>query len=300
MIFGSNKNKRAKRRGVIIDSPYHIEFQNVWKMLGGREILRGLSFGIRRGETFIVLGLSGTGKSVTIKHMIGLFNPDYGRVLINGIDNSKLTVPEQRESKKQFGYLFQSGALLNWMTIAENVALPLKELTSLPPAEIDKKVQEKLELVNLGEHGHKYPSEISGGMKKRAGLARAIVREPEIVLYDEPTSGLDPVMSREVDRLIVKLQRELGITSVVVTHDMASAYYCADRIGMLHEGHMLQIGTPEEIQNSDEPIVRSFVSGGTMDHHPADQDPPTPEERRRATRRITELRRQAAQGHTGE
>lgn len=246
------------------ESIYHVELRDVHKRLGGRKILSGLSFGVYRGETFVILGLSGTGKSVTIKHMIGLFKPDHGQVLVNGVDMALLNHRERYEAMKQFGYLFQSGALLNWMTLEDNVALPLRELTPLPEPEILKRVHEKLRLVDLGTHAQKIPAEISGGMKKRGGLARAIVREPEIVLYDEPTSGLDPVMSRQVDRLIVKLQKELNITSVVVTHDMESAYMVADRIGFLYKGKMLEVGTPEEIRQTRNPIVKAFITGGEI------------------------------------
>jgi phospholipid/cholesterol/gamma-HCH transport system ATP-binding protein len=150
------------------------------------------------------------------------------------------------------------------MTVAENVALPLKEHTNLAKDEIDRRVHDKLRLVNLDEHADKYPSEISGGMKKRAGLARAIVREPEILLYDEPTSGLDPVMSRGVDRLVVKMQRELGVTSILVTHDMESAYLCADRIAMLYQGRVQQMGTADEIKRSRDPVVRAFIRGDEL------------------------------------
>lgn len=291
-----NWRKKPNRRAAIAaQSIYHIEFQNVWKTLGGREILRGLSFGIHRGETFVLLGLSGTGKSVSLKHMIGLLDPDYGRVLVNGIDVSKLSKQERLESKKQFGYLFQSGALINWMSIYDNVALPLRELTDLSETEIHRRVMEKLALVNLEEHGHKLPADISGGMKKRAGLARAIVRDPEIILYDEPTSGLDPVMSRGVDRLILKMQKELGVTSVLVTHDMESAYICADRIAMLYQGRIQQLGTPEEIRKTRDPIVKAFVTGtdipedATAPSAPADADSA---ERKRADQRLTEWRTQ--------
>ncbi|MGE0434962.1 MAG: ABC transporter ATP-binding protein, partial [Planctomycetota bacterium] len=259
-------------------------------------------FGIHRGETFVMLGLSGTGKSVRLKHMIGLLFPDYGRVLINGVDTSRLSPKEQLESKKQFGYLFQSGALINWMTIAENVALPLREHTHLPEEEIQRRVLEKLAMVNLEEHGHKFPSDISGGMKKRAGLARAIVRDPEILLYDEPTSGLDPVMSRGVDRMIVKLQRELGVTSILVTHDMESAYLCADRIAMLYQGRVQQIGTSEEIRRTRDPIVKAFVTGGELPDVTDTSTPPVavPPPGRGTMHRIKPPPPTATDGETGD
>lgn len=258
---------QRKKRAVKLshESVYHIEMSDVHITLGGKPILRGMDVQIRHGETYVILGLSGAGKSVTIKNIIGLLKPDEGRILINGLDMTKLNKTHWYEAMKQFGYLFQSGALLNWITIAENVALPLNELTNYSDDEIEKRVYEKLEIVGLADHGDKYPSEVSGGMRKRAGLARAIVREPDILLYDEPTSGLDPIMSRQVDALINKLATELGITSIVVTHDMESAFACGDKIGFLYQGRMLEVGTPEQIRNSNNEIVKAFVQGGYTD-----------------------------------
>ncbi len=246
-----------------------IEFRNVRKRLGGREILKGISFSNSliflfnsysfKGETIALVGGSGTGKSVTLKHMVGLLKPDSGDIIIDGL--SWLETPSSQVSRirRKFGVLFQSGALLNWMTVEQNVGLPLYEHTQLGDGEIKERVARALELVGLTGSENKYPSEISGGMKKRAGLARAIILEPEILLYDEPTSGLDPVMSRHVDQLIMDLQRKLQVTSVVVTHDLHSAFTIADRIIMLHRGEVVEIAEPQQFAKSQNPLVREFV-----------------------------------------
>ena len=228
-----------------------IKFENVTKRFGEATVLDGLSFSIGKGETFAVIGPSGTGKSVTLKHIVGLIEPDAGTVEV---------------ASDKIGYLFQSGALLAWMTVWDNVALPLRETTKLSEDEIAKKVDAALESVGLTAAGEKFPSEISGGMQKRAGLARAIVCDVDVILYDEPTSGLDPVTSRAIDRLIVKLSEERGLTSVIVTHDLQSALGIADRIMLLKEGKAAFCGSPREFTASENPTVREFVaamSGGT-------------------------------------
>ncbi len=236
---------------------------NIHKALGGRDVLRGVSIEVRDGETVVIIGQSGTGKSVTLKNIIGLLRPDRGRILIDGVDVTDFDEKKYSEVRRKFGVLFQSGALINWMNIEENVSLPLREHTRMSPAEIAAKAEEKLKLLNLYESRHKMPSEISGGMRKRAGLARAIILDPKIILYDEPTSGLDPVMSNQINELIMRMQKVLGVTSVVVTHDMESAYMIADRIAMLFEGRIIETGTREEIRNSQNPIVRQFIGGLT-------------------------------------
>lgn len=239
-----------------------IVFKNVHKTLSGRKVLNGLNLTIYRGETFVIIGRSGTGKSVTLKHMIGILKPDEGEIFVFGKKINNYGKKELIELRKHFGVLFQSGALLNSLTVGENVALPLLEHERhLSREEIERIVDEKLAMVEMLHAKHNYPSEISGGMKKRAGLARAIVRNPEIVLYDEPTSGLDPIMSNSINELILSLQKKLGITSIVVTHDMNSAYMIADRIGMHYGGRIIEIGTPEEIRNTKSPIVRQFIEG---------------------------------------
>ena len=222
-----------------------IEFRNVAKRLGGAPVLDGLSFDVRKGEVFSLVGPSGTGKSVTLKHIVGLMEPDAGEVVT---------------STDRIGYLFQSGALLAWMTVYDNVALPLVETTRLSDAEIDAKVMDALRAVGLEGDAEKYPSEISGGMQKRAGLARAIVCDAEVILYDEPTSGLDPVTSANIMRLICDLRAKRGVTSVVVTHDLASALRTSDRILLLIGGRAALCATPAEFAASDDPRVAEFLS----------------------------------------
>ena len=222
-----------------------IEFRNVFKRLGGAPVLDGLTFSVGKGEIFSVVGPSGTGKSVTLKHIVGLMYPDSGEVVT---------------STDHIGYLFQSGALLAWMTVYENVALPLVETTKLSDGEIDAKVMDALRAVGLEGDAEKYPSEISGGMQKRAGLARAIVCDAEVILYDEPTSGLDPVTSAHIMRLIRDLRDKRGVTSVVVTHDLASAIKTSDRIMLVSGGRAVVCATPAEFAASRDPQVVEFLS----------------------------------------
>ncbi len=222
-----------------------IEFKNVMKRFGEQTVLDGVTFAVERGEILAVVGPSGTGKSVTLKHIVGLLEPDAGEIV---------TVTPR------IGYLFQSGALLAWLTVAENVALPLRETTDLSDAEIDRKVEAALASVELTGAAEKYPSEISGGMLKRAGLARAIVRDVDVVLYDEPTSGLDPVTSGKIHQLIVRLNRERGITSVLVTHDLPRALKIATRILLLKDGKAVVCLSPKEFVKSSEPEVKAFLA----------------------------------------
>ena len=236
-----------------------IRFDHVTKRLGGRNVLDDLSFEIKKGEVFIIVGPSGTGKSVTLKHMVRLLTPTSGSVWIEDTEISAANNGALESVRERFGYLFQGGALLGWMTVADNIALPLREKTRLPEKEIDERVAEALRMVGLEDDGDKYPNEISGGMQKRAGLARAIVRRPEIVLYDEPTSGLDPITSRTIDRLILKLNTDLGITSVVVTHDLQGALLIADRIAMLTGGRFVEVSAPKTFVATDQPDVRGFL-----------------------------------------
>jgi phospholipid/cholesterol/gamma-HCH transport system ATP-binding protein len=240
-----------------------IEFENVRKTLSGRKVLDGLTFSVEAGETFVIIGRSGTGKSVTLKHMVGLFRPDEGTVRVWGRDISALSKGGLEKIRNRFGYLFQDGALLKSMTVSENVALPLRELTKMKPDKIQQTVREKLALVAMAHAIDDMPDAVSGGMRKRAGLARAIVRDPEVILYDEPTSGLDPVMSSQINELIRDMQAKLKVTSIVVTHDMRSAYDIADRIAMLYNGKIQQTGTPDEIRNTADPVVRQFIEGET-------------------------------------
>jgi len=236
-----------------------IRFDHVTKRLGGRDVIRDLSFEIKKGEVFVIVGPSGTGKSVTLKHMVRLLTPTSGSVWIENDEISAMDGDALEHLRERFGYLFQSGALLGWMTVADNIALPLREKTNCSEKEIETRVAEALQMVGLEDEGDKFPSEISGGMQKRVGFARAIVRRPEIVLYDEPTSGLDPITSRTIDRLILKLNTDLGITSVVVTHDLQGALLIADRIAMLMDGHFVEVSDPKTFVASDEPEVRGFL-----------------------------------------
>ena len=241
-----------------------IELVEVTKRLGGRNVLDGLSLSVPQGEVFVIIGPSGTGKSVTLKHVVGLMKPDAGRVKVNGEDITHAGAGTLDAVRTRFGVLFQNGALLNSLSVGENVALPLREHTALSEDEIRRLVREKLALVDLTHAEDAMPDSLSGGMRKRVGLARAIVRDPRIILYDEPTSGLDPVMSNVINHLILNMKKQLKVTSVVVTHDMASAYLIADRIAMIHKGRIVQEGTPKEILQTRNPIVRQFIDGNVL------------------------------------
>lgn len=237
-----------------------ITFENVTKRFNGRAVLDGLSFSAEKGEILAIVGPSGTGKSVTLKHLVRLIEPDAGRILFDGIDVVSCVAAELAAIRSRIGYLFQGGALLAWLTVAENVALPLRECTDLDEAEIGRRVAAALADVELTDAADKYPSEISGGMQKRAGLARAIVRECEVVLYDEPTSGLDPVTSVVINRLIRKLNQERGITSVVVTHDLAAALRFANRVMLLKDGHVVACAEPSAFESLPNPDVQEFLA----------------------------------------
>ncbi|MCX7590960.1 MAG: ATP-binding cassette domain-containing protein [Kiritimatiellae bacterium] len=237
-----------------------IRFVNVTKSFGGPPVLDSLSFDIARGETFVIVGASGSGKSVTLKHMVRLLIPDSGVVYVNNEPISEAEGTALERLRDRFGYLFQGAALIAWLNVFENVALPLREKTDLGEHEIREKVFDTLKLVGLENDAEKEPDQISGGMRKRVGLARAIVRNPEIVLYDEPTSGLDPVSARMIDALIAKMQGELGVTSVVVTHDLHSALSIGSRIAMLQGGRMIEPLPPEEFVRSTHPEVRAFLA----------------------------------------
>lgn len=238
-----------------------IDLVDVYKAFGPKQVLNGFSLRVERGETFVIIGRNGIGKTVTFKHIMGLMKPDRGQVLVEGQDITRLSGAALVAVRDKFGMVFQGCALLNWLTVAENVALPLVERARLPRREVERKVAEKLDLMGLGNAGHLYPAECSGGMKKRAAVARAIVRDPEIILYDEPTAGLDPIMASVVNDLIIELRQKLQITAMVVTHDLSSAYRIADRIGMMSGGRIIEIGTPEQIRDSHNPAVRQFIEG---------------------------------------
>ncbi len=241
-----------------------IRFENVVKKFDGREVLSGVSFTIEKGEIFAIVGPSGTGKSVTLKHIVRLLTPTSGKIWFDDVEISAAEGDELETLRGKFGYLFQGGALLGWLTVAENVALPLRECTKLSEKEISERVDEALKAVELFDAADRYPAEISGGMQKRAGLARAIVRQCETILYDEPTTGLDPVTSVRINKLIKKLNKEKGLTSVVVTHDLQSALSYADRLMMLKDGHIVAIGKPDEFLKSNAPAVREFLDALNM------------------------------------
>lgn len=241
--------------------PPAIELCDLTKTLGGRVVLDGISLSIQKGETMSIIGGSGAGKSVTLKHIVGLMKPDRGCVKVGGVDVTGSNHGTLERVRKRIGFCFQGSALLNSMSVFENVALPLREHERLSEEEIRRRVRDKLELVNLGDAEHKMPSELSGGMKKRVGLARAIIRNPEIILYDEPTAGLDPVVGTQINDLIMDMQKKLGVTSLLVTHDMSSVFRVSNRIAMLLNGRIVKIGTPAEFRASDDPVIRQFIFG---------------------------------------
>ena len=231
--------------------------------LGKKQVLDGVDLDIPTGKTVVVMGRSGTGKSVLFKNIIGLMHPDSGSVEVDGKEVVGLPEKELNEVRKRFGVLFQSGALFDSMTVGENVGLPLREHTKLPDAEIRKRVADRLEWVGLKGVEAMKPASLSGGMRKRVGLARAIAMDPDYILYDEPTTGLDPIMSDVINRLIRSLQSRIGVTSIVVTHDMNSAFHVADEMAMLNEGRVVFTGTPDEARNTSDPMVRQFLEGSS-------------------------------------
>ncbi len=238
-----------------------ITMQNVNKTLGGRKILNNINLKVNKGETLAIVGGSGAGKSVTLKHIIGLMKPDSGIVKVEDTVVSEGKSEELETIRKKIGYVFQHGALLGSISVFENLALPLREHENLKEEELRKRVEHALGLVGLADAIDKMPSDLSGGMRKRASLARAIIRQPHIILYDEPTSGLDPVMSSIIDKLTIKARNELGVTSIIVTHDMASVARVANRVAMLLRGSIYLDAPVKEFLESEDPIVRQFVRG---------------------------------------
>ena len=238
-----------------------IEIRDLHKSFGTKQVLKGFSLTVEEGETLSIIGPSGTGKSVTLKTILGLIRPDAGEVWVDGKNVHTLPREELYELRRQVGYVFQFAALFDSMTVRENVAMGLRRIKSMTEGEIQHRVSASLYLVDLEGAEDRHPSDLSGGMKKRAGLARAIATQPKYLLYDEPTSGLDPVTTTTIDDLIMRMAEELKVTAIVVTHDMLSAYRISDRIAMLHEGGIRVVGTPEEIKASEDPVVQGFVEG---------------------------------------
>lgn len=238
-----------------------IELKEVHKSFGRHEVHKGINIKVPRGGITVILGPSGTGKSVLLKEMMGLIMPDKGEVIVDGIDITKISKRELVNIRKRFGMLFQNAALFDSMTVYENVAFPLREHTKLKEKQIKEIVIEKLRLVGLKDVENKMPSELSGGMRKRVGLARAIVLEPQIILYDEPTTGLDPIMRDVVDDLIYSTQKHLNITSVVISHDIDSAFKIADYMAMIYAGNTILNDTKDNFKNSDNPYVQQFING---------------------------------------
>ncbi|GAB4288684.1 MAG: ABC transporter ATP-binding protein [Ignavibacteriaceae bacterium] len=237
-----------------------IEINNLHKSFGDKKVLNGIDLNISKGETIAIIGKSGCGKSVLIKHIVGLLLPDEGYVKVEGKKISELDEKELYRMRKSFGFLFQGAALFDSMTVEENISLPLVEASNrLPLNEIEKKVAEKLELVGMPGTQKLKPSELSGGMKKRVGLARALITDPQYILYDEPTTGLDPIMSDSIDKLIKELAEKLSVTSIVVTHDMYSVKNVADRVAMMHEGKVYFTGTPAELITSEDKVIIDFI-----------------------------------------
>lgn len=238
-----------------------IELTDIYKSFGSQQVLKGINLGIPKGLTTVIIGRSGGGKSVMLKHMIGLIKPDQGQVLLDGDDLVRMSDHRLNEVRRRFGMLFQEAALFDSMTVMDNVAFPLREHTDLSERQVRETVSEKLSMVGLPGVEHKMPSELSGGMRKRVGLARAIALEPEIILYDEPTTGLDPPLSAAINRLIADTQAKLGITSVVISHDIEGAYLVGQNIAMLYQGTIIAQGSPEEIRNSSDEVVQQFIHG---------------------------------------
>lgn len=238
-----------------------IEIADLHKSFNGNRVLRGLNLKIETGETMVIIGRSGVGKSILLKNIIGILKPDSGKILIDGANVFDISDEEINHFRMQIGMLFQGAALFDSLTVKENIGFSLYEHTHLADDEIDRRVKDKLRMVGLSGIENLMPAELSGGMKKRVGLARAICTEPKIILYDEPTTGLDPIMADAINDLIIRMREELKITSIVVTHDMTSAYKVGTRISMLYEGRIVGTGTPDEIRNSKDPLIQQFITG---------------------------------------
>ena len=237
-----------------------IEFQDLHKAFGEKRVLQGFSLQIRDGETMVIIGYSGSGKSVALKHIVGLLHPDAGEVIVDGQAIGTLDRDDLTQVRRGIGYVFQFAALFDSLSVEDNVALGLRR-RGLEIEEIEERVHEALALVDLSGTEERFPAELSGGMRKRVGIARAIALRPRYILYDEPTTGLDPVTAAVIDQLMVRTREHLGVTGIVVTHDMRSAYTVGDRIAMLYEGKVRQVGTVDEIQQTSDPLIRQFIEG---------------------------------------
>jgi len=243
-----------------------IRLVDVHKAFGPKKVLNGFTLQVNEGETTVIIGFSGSGKSVAIKHIVGLLEPDAGTVFVDGQEVPTLARRDLYLLRSKIGYVFQFAALFDSLTIGENVAMGLRKQSDLRAAEIEQRVDEALRLVDLPNVQERFPAELSGGMRKRVGIARAIALRPKYILYDEPTTGLDPVTSAVIDQLMIRMRDALGVTSIVITHDMRSAYTVGTRIAMLYEGRVRQVGSVEEIQHTTDPVVRQFIEGrATLD-----------------------------------
>ena len=238
-----------------------IQLDNIYKSFGTKHVLSGFTLEVKEGETMVIIGYSGTGKSVAIKHIVGLLEPDKGTVFVDGLEVPKLSRRDLYALRAKIGYVFQFSALFDSLTVAENVAMGLIKQGHLSTAEIDVRVQEALDLVDLPGSGDTLPIELSGGMRKRVGIARAIALRPKYLLYDEPTTGLDPVTAAVIDELMIRMRDKLGVTSIVITHDMRSAFSVGTRIAMLYEGTVRFVGSIDEIHDTEDPVVRQFIEG---------------------------------------
>lgn len=238
-----------------------ILLDNVHKAFGAKQVLSGFTLEVREGDIVVILGYSGSGKSVAIKHIVGLLEPDEGTVFVDGREVPKLSRKELYDLRSKIGYVFQFAALFDSMTVGENVAMGLRKQGNLTEAELQTRVHEALELVDLPDAADIAPIDLSGGMRKRVGIARAIALRPKYLLYDEPTTGLDPVTSAVIDELMMRMQKQLGVTSIVITHDLRTAWTVSTRIAMLYEGKVRQVGTPDDIRHTTDPVVRQFIEG---------------------------------------
>jgi len=237
-----------------------IRIENLYKKFGKLEVLKGVNLTINKGETTAIIGRSGSGKTVLIKHVVGLLKPDKGHIFINGIDITEADEKLLKKIRRKFGFLFQESALFDSLSVEENVAFPLREHLKLSEKKLREIVRQKLELVGLSEFGNRMPNELSGGMKKRVGLARAIALDPEILIYDEPTTGLDPITTASIYELILNMEKTLGVTSIIVTHDVPNIFAIADKIAVLHLGKIIACDTPEKIVKMDLPELQEFIT----------------------------------------